>query len=111
MLCAQLFMKETLHLVFSLFQDLDDSSSSSSDDSIYEDVAEDVKAESKVPEAGNDLEHELEEEDLNPEDVKVPPQALKEAAARFPPFWRVNDHLRSVLHYLLGDLISPGYFL
>ena len=95
-------MKPNLHLVFTLFQDLDDSSSSSSDDSIYEDVAEDVKAESgKVPEAGNDLEHELEEEDLNPEDVKVPPQALKEAAARFPPFWRVNDHLRSVLHNLL----------
>ena len=79
-----------------MFQtNLEDSSSSSSDDSIYEDVAEDLKTGSEVLEAGNELE---EEQDL---EVQVPPQALKEAAARFPPFWRVQDQLRLVMHNLL----------
>jgi len=82
-------------------EDLDDSSSSSSEDSIYEDVAEHAEAGTEVleTESGvavdeNELEHEIEEEELALVDVKVPKKALKEAAARFPPFWKFNDHLR-----------------
>jgi hypothetical protein len=53
-------------------EDLDDSSSSSSEDSIYEDVAEHkedgtevIETGSGVPEPGNNLEHEIEEEELS----------------------------------------------
>ena len=46
----------------------EDSSSSSSDESIYEETVEDVE-------------------------VKVPAALLKEAATRYPPFWKVNDKL------------------
>lgn len=43
--------------------------SSSSDESDSEEVAEDVE-------------------------VKVPPTSLKEAAARYPPFWKVKDQIQ-----------------
>jgi hypothetical protein len=61
-------------------QDADDSDSSSSSDD------EDVKV---------DHEEAEEDEGLTRVDVKVPPKALKEAAARFPAFWRVKQQLRS----------------
>jgi len=34
------------------------------------------------------------EEAIEDLEVKVPPTSLKEAAARYPPFWRVQDKLR-----------------
>ena len=48
--------------------EVDEDSSSSSDESIYEETIEDIE-------------------------VKVPAALLKEAATRYPPFWKVNDKL------------------
>jgi hypothetical protein len=54
----------------------EEESSSSDDDSVYEEAAE-----------------ELEAETVTKADVGVPLSTLKEAASRFPPFWRVKDQL------------------
>ena len=71
------------------FRDLQDAdeSSSSSDESVDEEEVEvdDAIDKSRDPDAKN----------LTCASVKVPPKALKEAAARFPAFWRVNQQFRS----------------
>ncbi len=68
-----------------IFQEVDGSSSSSSgEEDNFEEALVDVDNETVAKE----------ELETKPLDVKVPPKALKEAAIRYPPFWRMKDELR-----------------